>query len=449
MNAQTDTLTQTESPQEKKGRKLADRITGSPNHGLFGATLGFFVGFAAVSLFGPTAKLLDENMMMTSVQLGLLVAMPSLSGSLLRIPFGAWVDTTGGRKPFLILLLLSAAGMAGLYGLLWLVGPESLTIDYYPLLLAFALLSGCGIATFSVGIGQVSYWFPKKKQGWALGAYAGFGNIAPGLFSYLVPLLIGAIAITATYGIWLGFLLLGIAVYYFFAPNAYFFQLRNYGYSFQDAKTASAELGQELFPQEGVWTGLIKAAKIWRTWPLVFLYFTTFGGFLALTAWFPTYWQEFFNKPLAVAGGFTMLYSVLASVIRVPGGIISDKVGGVPTIIVSMTINLIGAILLIWGGSMVMAIIGLLLMAIGMGVSNAGVFKLVPQYIEEAVGGGSGWVGGLGALGGFVIPPVMGWFVEVQGDAGYANGFLVFVVLSIISLGLVFLLKRTEAGADA
>ncbi|NIW47924.1 MAG: MFS transporter, partial [candidate division Zixibacteria bacterium] len=61
---------------------------------------------------------------------------------------------------------------------------------------------------------------------------------------------------------------------------------RSSGRSFNDARNTAADLGQELFPQEGVWTGLIKAAKIWRTWPLVFLYFTTFGGFLALTAWF-------------------------------------------------------------------------------------------------------------------------------------------------------------------
>ncbi len=448
MNPKTETLMDNQASPESSRQTFKKSISGSPNQGLFGATLGFFVGFAAVSLFGPTANLLNQNMMMTSVQLGLLVAMPSLSGSLLRIPFGAWVDTTGGRKPFLILLFLSAAGMAGLFGLFWITGPENLSIDYYPLLLVFALLCGCGIATFSVGIGQVSYWFPKKRQGWALGAYAGFGNIAPGLFSYMVPLLIGAVAITATYGIWLAFLLSGIVVYYFFAPNAWFFQLRSSGRSFNDARNTAADLGQELFPQEGVWTGLIKAAKIWRTWPLVFLYFTTFGGFLALTAWFPTYWQEFFNKPLAVAGGFTMLYSVLASVIRVPGGIIADKVGGIATIIVSMTTTLVGGILLIWGESMAMAVVGLLLMAIGMGISNAGVFKLVPQYIEEAVGGGSGWVGGLGALGGFVIPPVMGWFVEAQGDTGYANGFLVFVVLSVISLGLVLLLKQTETGSN-
>jgi len=419
-------------------------LAGNPTQGLIGATIGFFVGFAAVSLFGPTAKLLDQNMMMTSVQLGLLVAMPSLSGSLLRIPFGAWVDTTGGRKPFAILLGLSAVGMAGLSALLYFVGPENLTISSYPLLLFFALLCGCGIATFSVGIGQVSYWFPKKKQGWALGAYAGFGNIAPGLFSYLIPLLIGVVAITGTYMIWLAFLLLGIGYYLFGAPNAYYFQLIKKGYTRDEAREVASGEGQELFPQGGVWDGLLRAAKIWKTWPLVFLYFTTFGGFLALTAWFPTYWQEYFGRSLAVAGGLTMTYSVLASVIRVPGGILSDKIGGVTSIILSMTLTLIGALFLTLGISFGMALTGLLLMGIGMGVNNAGVFKLVPQYIEKAVGGGSGWVGGLGALGGFVIPPLMGYFVEIQGTAGYANGFAVFIGLAAVSLLMVYLLKKSE-----
>ncbi|HKJ66557.1 MAG TPA: MFS transporter, partial [bacterium] len=70
--------------------------------------------------------------------------------------------------------------------------------------------------------------------------------------------------------------------------------------------------------------------------------------------------------------------------------------------------------------------------------------KLVPQYIEKAVGGGSGWVGGVGALGGFVIPPLMGYFVEIQGTAGYANGFAVFIGLAAVSLLMVYLLKKSE-----
>jgi NNP family nitrate/nitrite transporter-like MFS transporter len=82
-------------------------VKGTPKTGLLGTTLGFFFGFAAVSLYGPTAIKFKEAMNLSPALIGLLVAIPSLSGSLLRIPFGAWVDTTGGRKPFLVLLIAS------------------------------------------------------------------------------------------------------------------------------------------------------------------------------------------------------------------------------------------------------------------------------------------------------------------------------------------------------
>ena len=174
-------------------------LKGTPNQGLFGATLGFFVGFAAVALFGPTANRFQEVMALSPVMVGLLVAVPSLSGSLLRIPFSAWVDTTGGRKPFLVLLGLSIAGMIGLTLMVYLLYPGGLRPGLYPLLLLLGVLSGCGIATFSVGISQVSYWFPQSRQGWALGTFAGVGNIAPGLFSFLLPLALGSWGLGSTY----------------------------------------------------------------------------------------------------------------------------------------------------------------------------------------------------------------------------------------------------------
>ncbi|MCF8233786.1 MAG: MFS transporter [Bacteroidales bacterium] len=421
-------------------------LKGTPNRGLIGATLGFFIGFAAVSLFGPTAKVFDQYMNMSNLQLGLLVAMAQLSGSLLRIPFGAWVDTTGGKKPFTILLLFSAIGMAGLTLLLYTTGQENLNMDHYPLLLILALFIGSGVATFSVGIGQVSYWFPQKKQGWALGAYAGFGNIAPGLFALLIPLLIGTLMLTGTYLVWLLFLIVGIIIYVSITPNAFYFQIRKKSQeiSGEEARQIAKENGQEIFPSGGAWSGLKKAARIWQTWPLVLLYFTTFGGFLALTVWFPTYWNEYFDKDLKTAGAFTMLFSVLASIIRVPGGIISDKIGGIKTIFISVNILLLGAILLTFSVNLLMAVTGLLLMAIGMGVNNAGVFKLVPHYVKEAVGGAAGIVGGLGAFGGFVIPPLMGLFVDMQGIKGYSNGFIIFIVLAIVSFVCALYLHRSE-----
>jgi NNP family nitrate/nitrite transporter-like MFS transporter len=153
-------------------------LNGTPRLGLVGATLGFFVGFAAVALFGPMAQKLQAGMGLSPVLLGFAVAAPLLSGSLLRIPFSAWVDTIGGRKPFLVLLSLSTLGMAGLL-LMFKATSGALSTGCYPLLLLFGVLSGCGIATFSVGIGQVSYWFPQAEQGFALGTYAGLGNLAP------------------------------------------------------------------------------------------------------------------------------------------------------------------------------------------------------------------------------------------------------------------------------
>src|SRR5512134_3205132 len=89
------------------------QVKGNPRVGLVGATVGFFVGFGAVALFGPTAIRFRDVMGLSPMALGFLIAMPALSGSLLRIPFSAWVDTTGGRKPFLVLLVLSLVGMAG------------------------------------------------------------------------------------------------------------------------------------------------------------------------------------------------------------------------------------------------------------------------------------------------------------------------------------------------
>jgi NNP family nitrate/nitrite transporter-like MFS transporter len=185
------------------------KIKGTPREGLIGATVGFFIGFAAVALFGPTANKFKEVMGLSPLMVGFLVAVPSLSGSLLRIPFSAWVDTTGGRKPFLVLLSLSILGMAGLTAVVILLYPDRLSASLYPLLLVLGVLSGCGIATFSPGISQVSYWFPQARQGSALGAFAGVGNLAPGLFSLLLPLALSGLGLGTSYLIWLVFLILG------------------------------------------------------------------------------------------------------------------------------------------------------------------------------------------------------------------------------------------------
>ena len=376
--------------------------------------------------------------------LALLIAAPNLSGSLLRIPFSAWVDTTGGRKPLIVLLLLSIIGMGGLYIVLAFFS-DNLN-QYYYLLFALGLLSGCGIATFSVGVSQASYWFPKSKQGVALGIYGGVGNLAPGIFALLIPnLALPLLGLPGSYLAWLIFLIVGTVIYIKIGQNAWYFQLVDKGINKDEAKEiASKEYGQELFPKGKASETLLISAKSWKTWALVFIYFTTFGGFLALTGWFPNYWMTYFGLNMKVAGLLTALYSILTSLTRIYGGKVADKNGGEITTIVSLGIALIGAICMTFASTMTLAIIGIILLAIGMGVANAAVFKIVPNAVPEAMGGASGWIGGLGALGGFLIPPVMASFLNRSGFAGYSQGFSVFIVLIIVAIGVIALFQALQ-----
>jgi MFS transporter, NNP family, nitrate/nitrite transporter len=423
-------------------------LLGTPRQGLIMGTWGFFIGFAAVSLYGPAAHAFQQSMQLSPLLVGLLVAAPQLTGSLLRIPFGAWVDKAGGRLPMLTLFGASIVGMWGLVFIL--VTVPNVTPALYPVILLFGFMSGCGVASFSVGIPQVSYWYPQSRQGGALGIYGGVGNLAPGLFTLLLPFAIGALGLAGSYLAWLAFLLIGTAIYGWLARDAYYFQLRARDVPPDEAHDVAQRCGEELFPRESVWGALITAADEPRTWGLVFLYFVSFGGFLALTAWFPTYWINLHHVDLRTAGilggaGF----SLLAALTRVQGGSLSERFGGERLAVAAFVIVLIGAGLLTAVTDFSINLAGELAIAVGMGLGNAAVFKMVPKYVPHAVGGASGLVGGLGALGGFVIPPMLGLFAGALGDRGYAGGFFVYVVLAVaailVSIGFVRT-RRAVAG---
>jgi NNP family nitrate/nitrite transporter-like MFS transporter len=186
-----------------------------------------------------------------------------------------------------------------------------------------------------------------------------------------------------------------------------------------------------------------KASSDWRTWVLTYFYFVTFGGFIALTVWLPTYWAELFGTGLVRAGLLTAFYSLSASLLRVLGGYASDRMGGEKVVYISFIILGIGSIVMVLASrSSGLAFAGEMILALGMGFANAAVFKLVPKYSPAAVGGAAGIVGGLGAFGGFVTPLIMGLFVKINGQPGYAQGFSVFVVMAALALILFAVLNR-------
>jgi NNP family nitrate/nitrite transporter-like MFS transporter len=433
---------------DSAGPGRAYRLSGSPAFGLALGTWGFFVGFAAVALYGPAAKYFQQQMHLGGLALALLVAAPQLTGSLLRIPFGAWVDRVGGRLPMLTLFGMSLVGMWGLVFILFTV--KTLTVEVYPVIVFFGFLCGCGVASFSVGAPQVSYWFPQRRQGTVLGAYGGLGNLAPGIFTFVLPFAVAAWGLAGSYLAWVVFLVIGAAIYAAFARDSYFFQLRNQGVPVDQSRSIARQRGQELFPTGTVWQAIITAAEETRTWGLVSLYFVSFGGFLALTAWFPTYWINLHGidpKTAGVLGGLG--FALLAAIVRVFGGMIAERLGGERTALLSFTAVLVAALILTFIQDFTLDLVAELLIAIGMGIANASVFKMVPKYVPGAVGGASGLVGGLGAVGGFIIPLFLGATVDAIGPAGYAGGFFAYVILAIAAIGVSTNFWRMDLKAHA
>lgn len=417
------------------------QIKGSPTQALIMATVGFFGGFAGVSLFGPMVPKFTALMGLSPVQAGVLAAITNLSGSLLRIPFGAAVDRYGGKVPLLTLLGLSCIGLPGLIYVVSTYYPNNMTPSLYPWLLVLGILIGSGIATFSVGIAQVSYWFPRREIGKANAIYGGLGNLAPGLFSWLLPVAVEALGITGAYLAWMTMLLLVILVYAVFMHDAPSFQLRRQGVQVRSVEELRP-YGQELLPAASPWQSLKASAALPTTWALVALYFTSFGGFLALTAWFPTFWNGFYQTAPKLGGLLTLLYAVTTSLARVPGGSLSDKFGAFRVLNWSLLSMVLGAIIITFGRDLAISLTGAIFMAFGMGVQNAAVFKLVPMFGARAVGGTSGWVGGLGAFGGFVLPVLMGMVAGTS--LGFTGTFLVFLPLAAVNFGLVYWLQSYE-----
>lgn len=419
---------------------VTHKLKGSPKRGLMAATFGFFVGFAAIALIGPVAVEFKEMMGLSASLLGLLVAAPQLAASFLRIPFGAWADKVGGKKPILTLLLISIVGLAGLSFIFFMLCISCLAGQLYPAVLFFSVLGGASAAIFSAGIPQVSYWVSQKRQGSALGIYAGLANTAPGIFTLILPYAFVALGLSGAYGSWLLFIVAGTLIYALVAHDAPYFQFRHSGISRDESIKLAKRAGEELIPSGQFVGALKKSAKIWRTWALVALYFASYAS--ALTAWFPAYWSLYHGLDLRSAAVLTAVtFSILASFARVGGGSLSDKYGGENIAFASFILIIAGALIMVMNKTFLLDVAGGVIMGAGMGMGNAAVFKLVPRYVPEHVGGVSGWVGGVGALAGFILPPILGIFVDYFGRPGYSLGLVVFVVLGIMALLITFALR--------
>jgi MFS transporter, NNP family, nitrate/nitrite transporter len=451
------------------------------------STLAFTACFALWMLNGVLVTYLNEQgtFSFDEVQVGWLLGIPVLTGSLLRLPVGILTDRFGGRKVYTGVLLAAALGAVAL----------SRASGFWGFV-AGSLGFGLAGTSFAVGIAYTSAWFSKQRQGTALGIF-GAGNAGSALCTLLTPWMLqvftdggknpeGWRSVPLVYA---GLMLAMAVLFFFVAGNP----------------VASAQRSPSLQEQLGV----LRSLRVWR---FGFYYFLVVGCFVALAQWLVPYYTSVFGTSLALAGVLAAVFSFPSGVVRALGGWMSDRYGARRTMYGVLGVCAVGCFLLsiprmelITAGESVSAkasgvvtavgsnfvkvgkkeyplrtVAGgdsswlpildskqeavvkvgdkvlrkqllasgtttirfapsvwiftalVFLVGIAMGIGKAAVYKYIPEYFPGRVGVVGGLVGVIGGLGGFVCPILFGYLLRATGL--WTSAWVFLFGLSVASL---------------
>lgn len=365
------------------------------------ATGGFAACFAVFGSVSAMMPILKKDLALDPMQVSIALAVPVLLGSLGRIPLGMLTDRYGPRLIFSIVMLLSAIAAITMG---W--------VSSYTQLLVCGFFIGIALASFSVGIALASGWYPRERQGFALGVY-GAGNIGQSLAAF------GSPVIAAALGYAWGFWIFGVLVLVWLA----FYLLK-------------AENAPRTAPPKTLAENLRPLGER-MSWILSLFYFLTFGGFVAMSIYLPIFLTEMFELTPQDAGMRTAGFVVLATVMRPIGGTLADKVGG-RTILKWVFPATAAMAIFMACPTMATFTVGALGMAAAIGLGNGAVFKLVPEYFPTSVATVTGLVGAAGGLGGFFPPLALGLIRQATGSFTWG-----FVLLTLFSLVCLLVLART------
>jgi NNP family nitrate/nitrite transporter-like MFS transporter len=342
---------------------------------------------------------------------GLMVAVPLLGGSILRLVLGLMTDHWGAKRTGVIGMVLTMVPL--FLGWLW--------ADSFSEILLVGLLLGVGGASFAAALPLASRWYPPQFQGLAMGI-AGAGNSGTALATFFGPILAKSIGWHAVFGLALLPLMLTLAAFFVLAKDS-------------PNQPPPKSLGN--------YAAVLGHADTW--WFCLF-YSVTFGGFVGLASFLNTFFKDqYYAADQATgaiyAGYFTTLCVISGSFLRPVGGYLADRFGGIPML---LTLYL-GVALCMFGLACLPPLglaIGLLFVGMGLlGMGNGSVFQLVPQRFPGEIGVVTGIVGAAGGLGGFFLPNALGWLKGLTGS--YGTGFAVFAVVSGLSVGLLWWLRAS------
>ena len=385
------------------------------------STLAFTVCFMIWMMFAVIGIPIKQTLGLNETQFGVLIAMPVLTGSLIRLPLGMWTDRLGGRIVFFILMLSTVIPI-------WMI---SLGTEFWHYLVT-GLFVGVAGGSFTVGIAYCARWFPRNRQGLAMGIF-GAGNTGAAVTKLVAPMIVVAWGWTMVPRVYAVLMLVTAIAFWFLT------------YSDPEHKVSKTITVREQ----------LLALKDPRVWRYCQYYSIVFGGYVAMALWMTKYYITEYGFNLQTAALLAAAFSIPGGILRAIGGHFSDKFGAhtvtwwvlwVSLLCLfflsypqtQLTIMTVGGPQTFHIGLNVWVFTALMFtMGIAFAIGKASVFKYISDDFPHNIGVISGIVGLAGGMGGFLLPIIFGALVDLTGVRSSAF-MLMFGIIWVSLLWMYF-----------
>ncbi len=367
------------------------------------AFLYFDISFMVWMRLGALGVFIAQEFGLTPAEKGLLVAVPVLGGTVLRIVMGVASDRWGAKRTGVAGMLLTAVP------LLW----GGFAMHSFAASFGVGVLLGIAGASFAVALPIASRWYPTEFQGLAMGI-AGAGNSGTVLAALFAPRLAEIIGWRGVFRLALIPLCVVLLAFAIFARES------------------------PVRPARPRYRAMLGERDLW--WLNLF-YCITFGGFVGLASFLPIFFFDQYGCSRVTAGTWAALCVAAGSFLRPVGGHLADRLGGASVLGVLYASVAMLATLLAQLPAQYLALLLLVLIMACLGMGNGAVFQLVGQRFGREVGVATGIIGAAGGFGGFVLPSLFGVLKQFAGS--YGVGFALYAVITG-SAALTLTLVRRE-----
>jgi NNP family nitrate/nitrite transporter-like MFS transporter len=377
---------------------------------LFAAFLYFAFSCCTWVLNGAMAPFISESFHLSPAQKGLMLSVPIIAGALFRFPLGVLSQYIGRKRATLVeMSLISIAMLLGFF-----------FVQSFSALLAMGVLLGVAGASFGVAMSLGSGSFPAEHKGLAMGI-VGAGNVGTAVAVLIAPPLAQWLGWQTVYAVAAVAMAIPMAVMVFMAKEP----------ADVDKHAGLSEQLACLVERDG--------------WAFSLIYAVTFGGFIGFISFLPSYYHDQFGVTKVQAGQLTMLAAFVGAAMRVAGGWLSDRFGGINTLTVVLAAVALGlGCCGLATGSLVLTTVLLIACFAALGAGNGAVYQLVPLRWPLTTAIAGSMIGELGALGGGLVPSTMGLARQYLGT--YSWGFALFATLALGTLMLLLALQSSWTG---